>query len=676
MTGARFGNGPRILGVQVPAYKNLRGVWLPWSSGLALVGANGSGKTNLLEALALLLGDDATLRRAEARLDPSAGVGLSVVVADDHARMPVSDERAAYWEPEAWPGWQYAQLRADWEWLQTAQPDTSTPDWRAATVRYTLQSVSRGERGWERRFSRNLLGAGSADAAESVLELSDTSQPPAVLQWLPQLRSEDEVFRELVAAFDAALPQVSALMVRLDEALTVAATDNVEGEAHWILHEQAAAVAAEELTQTAPSVRVLSAGEGDADWMVRTAATGELGRVGDGDVLIKLSSGQRRWADEALAAMARELRDFKARAELYQDVLDNVSEELLEQVVIDNPHADLQISTEEYWSFETFTAFLQALQPALTAAATAAYPADSVSQRLVRVLKPYFDVLDSQLVVRVIDEPEAHLHPTAQRQVAAALDTLRNQGSDIVVASHSPTFVDRPGWQTVHVRDGGVNAVDRETDVVRTALARDLGITTGELFSTLDHLLVVEGEHDRLVLEELWGLELRAAGVGVVRMLGTHNILATVDLDFIERYLAVDVTVMLDNTRLERLSRSGERTPEEKKLLHLRRTAKERGRKVGEIGLDRPDIVCYLSETAVRSLHPTFTSWTDINSRRPDRPMRYKEDWLLARHGVDLTSAARVREVLDLMRAEGHRPVGELTQKVERFLAERSEVSS
>lgn len=203
---------------------------------------------------------------------------------------------------------------------------------------------------------------------------------------------------------------------------------------------------------------------------------------------------------------------------------------------------------------------------------------------------------------------------------------------------------------------------------------RILGVQVPAYKNLRGVLLVVEGEHDRLVLDELWGLELRAAGVGVVRMLGTHNILATVDLDFIERYLDVDVTVMLDNTRLERLSRSGERTPEEKKLLHLRRAAKERGRNVREIGLDRPDIVCYLSETAVRRLHPTFTSWTDINSSRPDRPMRYKEDWLLARHGVDLTRGARVREVLDLMRAEGHRPVGELTQKVERFLAERSEV--
>ena len=34
---------PKIVGLEVGRYKNLRDVWLPWSDGIALFGSNGSG---------------------------------------------------------------------------------------------------------------------------------------------------------------------------------------------------------------------------------------------------------------------------------------------------------------------------------------------------------------------------------------------------------------------------------------------------------------------------------------------------------------------------------------------------------------------------------------------------------------------------------------------------------
>lgn len=52
----------------VPAYKNLRDVVIPWTSGVTLIGANGAGKTNLLETMALLFGTDETLDRSSDRL--------------------------------------------------------------------------------------------------------------------------------------------------------------------------------------------------------------------------------------------------------------------------------------------------------------------------------------------------------------------------------------------------------------------------------------------------------------------------------------------------------------------------------------------------------------------------------------------------------------------------------
>ena len=116
--------GPvRILGIHVPLYKNLQGVWLPWNDGLALVGANGSGKTNLLEAMALLLGTPETLARALGRIDIRQAAGLAVVVTNDHARMPLPpDDRFDIFDRSTWTP-RYAQLQNDntW-WRSTPRP--------------------------------------------------------------------------------------------------------------------------------------------------------------------------------------------------------------------------------------------------------------------------------------------------------------------------------------------------------------------------------------------------------------------------------------------------------------------------------------------------------------------------------------------------------------------------
>ncbi len=674
--------GPvRILGIHVPLYKNLQGVWLPWNDGLALVGANGSGKTNLLEAMALLLGTPETLARALGRIDIRQAAGLAVVVTNDHARMPLPpDDRFDIFDRSTWTP-RYAQLQNDNTWWRSTQPDADSPAWQQATVRYTLQHVRLGDDGvLERTFSRSLLPVGDAvdhSDVDSELDLSLTSQAPASLQWLPVPRTDDEAFADLQAAFEATEPLVATLVESVTAALPFAG--DVDPNASWLVHEEGARAAASELRSIVPAVHLRSSGAGAADWEISVGEephTHPIGRTGDDRLLALLSSGQRRWLDEAMATIVRSIRALGVRAQLHTDVVNEVSDDDLMAALAE--HSDVLTQTEQdnFWSFESFDRLWSALDGALVDAARKRFGDDPATLQLVRVLMPYYAALDPELVVRVFDEPEAHLHPAAQQSVARALEVMRRGGQQVVIASHSAAFLDTPGWTTIHVRSGKVEAVPDEPASARSALARDLGLTRGELLAGIDHVLVVEGEHDRLVLDTFWGAELRATRVAVLRMHGTKQLLATAELDFVQRYLDVGVTVMVDHASMARVTDSRitrkQLTPEEQKLRDLKAELQGQGRSFDVIALTRPDIVCYLDEDIVRRRHHRFPGWERVLAERPERiDDRYKE-WLYARHHADLRQVPAITEVLRSMTDDGLLPGAELCREVNAFLAARS----
>ena len=237
----------------------------------------------------------------------------------------------------------------------------------------------------------------------------------------------------------------------------------VDPDASWLVHEEGARAATAELGSTVPAVHVRSRGEGAADWQINVERRGQeqhaIGRTGEQPVLPLLSSGQRRWVDEAMATMARTIRTIGTRARLHADAVNELSDDDLMGALLTHSDVFTQTEQDEYWSFESFDLLWSALDGLLVAAARNRFGDDPATLQLVRLLMPYYEALDPELVIRVFDEPEAHLHTGAQRSVARALENMRLGGQQVVIASHSAAFVDTPGWTTIHVRNGRVAPV-------------------------------------------------------------------------------------------------------------------------------------------------------------------------------------------------------------------------
>lgn len=79
-----------LIEVHVGRYKNLSDVRIEWSPRQVLYGANGAGKTNLLEAIALLFGSSATLWQIARRAAATEPGAISALVRSSPAELPVA----------------------------------------------------------------------------------------------------------------------------------------------------------------------------------------------------------------------------------------------------------------------------------------------------------------------------------------------------------------------------------------------------------------------------------------------------------------------------------------------------------------------------------------------------------------------------------------------------------
>ncbi|MDG3009608.1 AAA family ATPase [Rhodococcus sp. D2-41] len=151
--------------------------------------------------------------------------------------------------------------------------------------------------------------------------------------------------------------------------------------------------------------------------------------------------------------------------------------------------------------------------------------------------------------ILVIDEPEANLHPLAQRWLATRLGALTAPGLQVVITTHSPHFVDlaRPENLVMVSKDAGgaTRVVQRSRDDLRAHLVEHgadaertkpdtLGgfysaSATTEIVSGLfsRRCVLVEGITEALALPELLrarGLDVLREGIAIVSVEGIGNI--------------------------------------------------------------------------------------------------------------------------------------------------------
>jgi energy-coupling factor transporter ATP-binding protein EcfA2 len=216
----------------------------------------------------------------------------------------------------------------------------------------------------------------------------------------------------------------------------------------------------------------------------------------------------------------------------------------------------------------------------------------------------------------VIDEPERHLHPLAQADVARFLTGLARSGADVVVATHSPTLLNVPYADTVYLRvtreDGITRVADISGDVLKQLdrAAESLGLLRADLLQLTRAALIVEGKQDRKVLEALYGKELSAARVRILSLSGADNTLALLDAELL-RSLGLPILVLLDHTRADTVRElaagrrpSARLRKEERQLVQLMAGWESDRDGLTLLSFPWPDIICALPEIAVLTRDP------------------------------------------------------------------------
>ena len=150
--------------------------------------------------------------------------------------------------------------------------------------------------------------------------------------------------------------------------------------------------------------------------------------------------------------------------------------------------------------------------------------------------------------VLIIDEPERALHPAAEATIAKGLASLADV---VIVATHSTEIIDQADNLIHAVDDGGRLCLEplvlELSPSKRRLSASQLGLTPARLTALTRVLVFVEGQHDKVVIEEFIADELKEARAEVIPMGGTYGINSIAAAGYITAASSAPMVICLDN---------------------------------------------------------------------------------------------------------------------------------
>jgi energy-coupling factor transporter ATP-binding protein EcfA2 len=242
------------------------------------------------------------------------------------------------------------------------------------------------------------------------------------------------------------------------------------------------------------------------------------------------------------------------------------------------------------------------------------------------------------IALLLADEPELHLHPSAQEEVVSWAVRSRDRWTTIV-ATHAAPFL------KLAASEGRIVRVQRQPPFGTTAvqlgrvvlegldtLSEDLGLGRDRLLQLVRGLVLVEGITDKAVIES-FGRDILERQRLLVVPLGGHTQARNVVQGEFALALGLPLAVIFDEVTREDLAAIGldpkARVSEETKSAQKLLDQRDRGLNCTILPFNEPDICAALPEALVRERFPKFKSWASVHDsakRAPDR--KFKELFL------------------------------------------------
>ena len=314
--------------------------------------------------------------------------------------------------------------------------------------------------------------------------------------------------------------------------------------------------------------------------------------------------------------------------------------------------------------------------------------------------------------IALIDEPERALHRRGETKV---FEGLKNLADIVIAATHSPALIADSSVNLIHLApttDGPVSFANYiggfsgSHGRTTSEIANELGISVTDLLCLVKVIVLVEGEHDELMINALCPEVSMHADVRVLRLGGVRGLAEVPETEFLFEMTDATILVATDNARNDWIAeleakicdrttntalrgflasaRKTARGPEEKLLIGLLGTASTANQlaRIKLFGFSKRDIAEYLP---VELICPEFRSWKDASNAflsqtgrsgwSPGDGSKFKE-WIRGRPGGKYHSDG-IAEILNGLEAQWsdsggasanrHRDFTDLAEEVQRL---------